>query len=102
MAVKAGALGINMKRGVEVETARDIDHKTTKINVDEYYGVWLKDDTKALVVNAPAPAKFDPNGSVKPTDAQTVDEIKAWLTAHSIDLNGKTAKSDLLALVPAK
>ncbi|RND38963.1 hypothetical protein FAM18132_00953 [Lacticaseibacillus paracasei] len=103
LAVKAGALGINMKRGVEVETARDIDHKTTKINVDEYYGVWLKDDTKALVVNAPAaPKGFDPNGSVKPTDAQTVDEIKAWLTAHKIDLNGKTEKPDLLKLVPSK
>ncbi|MFR7698621.1 MAG: major capsid protein, partial [Lacticaseibacillus paracasei] len=54
-------------------------------------------------VNTPAaPGKFDPNGSVKPTDAQTVDEIKAWLTAHKIDLSGKTEKSDLLKLVPAK
>jgi hypothetical protein len=39
---------------------------------------------------------------VKPTDAQTVDDIKAWLTAHSIDFTGKTAKADLLALVPAE
>ncbi|MFD1466478.1 N4-gp56 family major capsid protein [Lapidilactobacillus mulanensis] len=53
LAVKPGALGINMKRGVQVETARDIDFKTTKVNVDEYYGVWLKDDTRALVVNKP-------------------------------------------------
>lgn len=57
LAVKPGALGINMKRGVQVETARDIDYKTTKINVDEYYGVWLRDDTRALVVNKPADPK---------------------------------------------
>lgn len=54
LAVKPGALGITMKRAPQVETARDIDYKSTKINVDEYYGVWLKDDTRALVVNKPA------------------------------------------------
>lgn len=43
---------------------------------------------------------FDPTGAVKPTDAQTVDQIKAWLTAHKIDFTGKTTKADLLALVP--
>ena len=41
-------------------------------------------------------------GEVKPTAAQTVDQIKAWLTAHSIDFTGKTLKDDLLALVPAE
>jgi N4-gp56 family major capsid protein len=54
IAVKPGALGITMKRGVQVETARDIDYKTTKVNCDEYYGVWLKNDTRVLVVNKPA------------------------------------------------
>lgn len=45
---------------------------------------------------------FDPAGSVKPTDTNTITEITAWLDAHSIDHTGKTAKADLLALVPAE
>ena len=36
---------------------------------------------------------------VKPTDANTVEEIKAYLDKHHIDYTGKTTKSDLLALV---
>lgn len=43
---------------------------------------------------------FDVNGATKPTEAQTVEEIKGWLTAHSIDFTGKTKKADLLALIP--
>ena len=37
--------------------------------------------------------------NVKPTEASTVEEIKAYLTAHNIDFSGKTTKNDLLALV---
>lgn len=44
---------------------------------------------------------FDPKGNIKPTDAQTVQEITDWLTNHNINVNGKTKKADLLALVPA-
>lgn len=47
-------------------------------------------------------AGFDPNGDVKPTEANTVAEITAWLDAHTIDHTGKTVKADLLALVPAE
>lgn len=47
-------------------------------------------------------AGFDPNGDVKPTDANTVAEITAWLDAHTIDHTGKTVKADLLALVPVE
>jgi hypothetical protein len=47
-------------------------------------------------------AGFDPTGNVKPTDANTVAEITAWLDAHSIDHTGKSVKADLLALVPAE
>ncbi|HHB0774940.1 TPA: hypothetical protein ACOAW5_001176 [Enterococcus faecalis] len=36
----------------------------------------------------------------KPTEANTIPEIKEWLTAHGIDFTGKTTKTDLLALVP--
>lgn len=36
---------------------------------------------------------------VKPTEASTVEEIKAYLDKNHIDYTGKTTKSDLLALV---
>lgn len=35
----------------------------------------------------------------KPTNENTIDEIKAWLTEHDIDYTGKILKADLLALV---
>lgn len=53
LAVKQGALSITMKRGIQVETERNIDEKYTKVNCDEYYGVWLQNDSRALVVNRP-------------------------------------------------
>lgn len=46
--VKPGALAIYLKRGVEVETARDIDHKQTKVNADEHYTTYLLDESKAI------------------------------------------------------
>ena len=39
---------------------------------------------------------------VKPTSANTVAEITAWLDDHDIDHTGKTVKADLLALIPSK
>lgn len=56
---------------------------------------------KTLAEQEPETPGFDPEGDVKPTNDNTVEEIKAWLTAHGIDYTGKTLKSDLLALVPA-
>ncbi|MBU5366684.1 hypothetical protein KQI33_14980 [Enterococcus devriesei] len=56
---------------------------------------------KTLAEQEPETPGFDPEGDVKPTNDNTVEEIKAWLTAHDIDYTGKTLKSDLLALVPA-
>lgn len=38
-------------------------------------------------------------GIVKPTNANTVAEIKAYLDANHIDYAGKTKKDELLALV---
>ena len=46
--VKPGALAIYLKRGVEVETARDISLKLTEITADEHYDVYLLDESKAI------------------------------------------------------
>nr|WP_158660368.1 hypothetical protein [Limosilactobacillus fermentum] len=36
---------------------------------------------------------------MKPTDANTVDQIKAYLDSHNISYTSSMTKSDLLALV---
>lgn len=45
---KYGAFVINLKRDIEVEKDRDILKKTTVFSGDEYYGVYLYDDTKVV------------------------------------------------------
>lgn len=56
VAVKPGALKIYLKRELLAESARDIDHKQTKFNVDQHYGVAIDND--ALIVrSADAPSK---------------------------------------------
>ncbi|MDT2648029.1 hypothetical protein P7D50_09490 [Enterococcus dongliensis] len=79
----------------------------TAVATGDYQAVRVAGDLESAKVDIPAfttlaeEATFDPEGDVKPTDANTVEEIKAWLTAHSIDFTGVTLKADLLALVPA-
>lgn len=51
MAIKPGALRIYMKRYLMAEAGRDMDHKATKFNADQHYGVAIHDDTKLLIVN---------------------------------------------------
>lgn len=48
--VKQGALGLYMKRGVQVENDRDIVNKTTVITTDQHYGVHIKDDSKIVQI----------------------------------------------------
>jgi len=54
--VKAGALKIYLKRGVMVETARDIDKKITKVNADQHYVTYLYDASKAVKIVSKASA----------------------------------------------
>lgn len=98
----------------------------TQVAKGDYKAVHVVDDIESAKVDIPAfkttaaqapasepvtestaetetqPKAFDPEGDTKPTDSNTVDEIKAWLTAHAIDFTGKTIKADLLALVPTE
>lgn len=46
--VEPKSLGLLLKRQAEVEKARDIDTKSTKVNADMHYGVYIKDDSKVL------------------------------------------------------
>lgn len=52
--VKQGALGIYMKRDVEIETDRDIVNKTTVVTADEHYGAHLYDESKAIKITVTA------------------------------------------------
>ena len=48
--VKRGALGIELKRGVNVESDRDILRKTNVYSVDEHYVAYLRDDSKVIKI----------------------------------------------------
>lgn len=52
VAVKPGALKTYLKRELQAESARDIDHKLTKFNADQHYGVAINNDA-LIVVSTP-------------------------------------------------
>jgi len=55
VAVKPGALKTYLKRDIFAEVGRDIDHKVTKFNADEHYGVAIYNDA-LLVASTTVPS----------------------------------------------
>lgn len=50
LAVLPGAMKTYLKRDVNLETQRDIDHKLTKVNADKIYGVAIMNDAKIVQI----------------------------------------------------
>lgn len=50
--IKPGALSIYLKREIQIETDRDIIHKTTVITADKHYTTHIADDAKAIKMKA--------------------------------------------------
>lgn len=55
LAVLPGAMKTYLKRDVNFETGRDMDHKLTKLNADKIYGVAIMNDAKIVQIK-PAPS----------------------------------------------
>ncbi|MGN3394979.1 hypothetical protein, partial [Enterococcus gallinarum] len=76
----------------------------TEVAAGEYKATRVQNGKESAKVDIPAftvktAETFSADVDVKPTSANKVEEIKAWLTANDIDYAGKTTKTDLLALV---
>lgn len=52
--VRAGALGLELKRDTMIESDRDIIHKSTIITIDKHYVAYLKDASKVIKVTVKA------------------------------------------------
>ena len=50
LAVLPGAMKTYLKRDINLETQRDIDHKLTKVNADKIYGVAIMNDAKIVQI----------------------------------------------------
>lgn len=53
--IEPGAGKLLLKRAANIEKERDIDHKSTKTNIDQHYGMYIADDTKVLVLTTKKP-----------------------------------------------
>ena len=56
LAVLPGAMKTYLKRDVNFETGRDMDHKLTKLNADKIYGVAIMNDAKIVQIKPAAAA----------------------------------------------
>ncbi|KMY78646.1 N4-gp56 family major capsid protein [Leuconostoc mesenteroides] len=85
---KAGAMKTYLKRAVQAEKDRDIDHKLTKFNADMHYGVAIYDDTKLLVIK---PFTYNDGTvidqnvtSVENTSVRKSNELKPQVTSTAV------------------
>lgn len=60
LAVLPGAMKTYLKRDVNFETGRDMDHKLTKLNADKIYGIAIMNDAKIVQIK---PASGSGSGS---------------------------------------
>lgn len=54
LAVLPGAMKTYLKRDVNFETGRDMDHKLTKLNADKIYGIAIMNDAKIVQIKPAA------------------------------------------------
>lgn len=96
LAIKPGALRTYMKRGVNAESARDIDRKLTKFNADAIYGVAIYDDTKILVIGSNAEVAGDgaQDPAVAPTSPRGSKRTKSTKGTTNITTRAKTSTGD--------
>ena len=52
--VRAGALGLELKRETMIESDRDIIHKSTIVTIDKHYVAYLKDASKVIKITVKA------------------------------------------------
>ena len=110
--IKAGAFGIELKRSILVETERDIDYKLDKVNADEHYVAYLKDDTKAIKLSLSTGSAFtftsNKIGTVMADANQTVsqanqDAVTVSYNGTNIEVKGNLASLNSFAsTVPAQ
>lgn len=96
LAVKPGALRTFVKSGVEVERARDIDRKATKVNADAYYGVAIYDDTKILAINPvdiDGATVIDDNVTKVPDTNVTASKKRKVQPSGSVSANKKSGST---------
>lgn len=68
---KEGAVALYLKRDVNVETGRDITHKTTLITADEHYVTALRDENRCIVLKAKLPTAVKTRkAALKPTSSE--------------------------------
>ena len=78
--VKPGAVRIIMKRAIQVESARDIDYKMTKINADEHYAAWLYDESKVVKIGSAELGSLTVTQTTNISSSKAKFKVTGWPT----------------------